>query len=96
MRPTGNWLSALRELHDDSGLSYRELAARCDLDHSYVALILAGKRRPSRDVLAALLAFGYQVDRLETDRVLMLAGYPPFRRSARLEFRQAQLQAGRP
>jgi transcriptional regulator with XRE-family HTH domain len=84
------WLTHLRELHASSGLSYREIAVRCDLDHSYVALILEGKRRPSRDVLTLLLAFGYHADRVETDRILMLAWYPPFGRSARLEFRKSQ------
>lgn len=82
------WQADLRELHESSGLSYRDLAERCDLDHSYVPLILEGKRRPSRDVLMLLLAFGYRVDRIETDRILMLAGYPPFGRLARLEYRK--------
>jgi transcriptional regulator with XRE-family HTH domain len=84
----GFWLESLRELHESSGLSFREIATRCDVDHSYLALILEGRRRPSRDVLAALLAFGYETDLMETDRVLMLAGYPPFGRSARLEYRR--------
>jgi transcriptional regulator with XRE-family HTH domain len=90
MNPSQSWLACLRELHHASGLSYRDIAVRCDLDHSYVALILEGKRRPGRDVLTLLLAFGYCVDRVETDHVLMLAGYPPFGRSARLEYRKSQ------
>ena len=84
------WLANLRELHETSSLSYRDIAVRCDLDHSYVALILEGKRRPSRDILTLLLAFGYTADRIETDFILMLAGYPPYGRSARQEFRQNQ------
>ena len=85
-----SWLKTLRELHAMSGLSYRELAARCDLDHSYVGFILEGKRRPSRDVLTLLLAFGYGLDLIETDALLMRAGYPPFGRSARDEYRRTQ------
>lgn len=88
MSPNESWLADLRELHESSGLSCREIAERCDLDHSYVPLILEGKRRPSRDVLTLLLAFGYHADRIETDCILMLAGYPPFGRSARLEYRK--------
>jgi len=88
MKGDEDWLADLRELHEYAGLSYRELAARCDLDHSYVALILEGKRRPNRDLLTLLLAFGYRTDRIETDRILMIAGYPPFGRSARLEYRK--------
>ncbi len=82
------WLALLREFHTTSGLSFREVAAQCDIDHSYVALILSGKRRPSRDVLLLLLVFGYGLDRIETDRMLILAGFPPFGRSARTEYRR--------
>jgi transcriptional regulator with XRE-family HTH domain len=88
MNADEGWLAGLRELHECGGLSYRELAARCDLDHSYVALILEGKRKPNRDLLTFLLAFGYRTDRIETDRILMIAGYPPLGRSARLEYRK--------
>ncbi len=82
------WLALLREFHTMSSLSFREVAAQCDMDHSYVALILCGKRRPSRDVLILLLVFGYGLDRIETDRMLILARFPPLGRSARTEFRR--------
>ncbi|MCC6192614.1 MAG: helix-turn-helix transcriptional regulator [Anaerolineales bacterium] len=88
MKPADSWVTSLRELHAATGLSYREIAARCDLDHSYVGLILDGKRRPTRDVLTLLLAFGYGADRIGTDAVLMQAGYPPLGRSTRDEFRR--------
>ena len=84
------WLVSLRDVHETSGLSYRDIALRCDLDHSYVALVLEGKRRPSRDVLTLLLAFGYGTNLDELDRVLILAGHPPFGRSARQEYRKEQ------
>jgi transcriptional regulator with XRE-family HTH domain len=84
------WLVSLREVHEISGLSYRDVAVRCDLDHSYVALLLEGRRRPSRDILTLLFAFGYGADLDELDRVLILAGHPPYGRSARQDYRKGQ------
>jgi len=78
----------LREYHDRSGLSLRELAAFCDMDHSYVALILQGKRRPARDLLIALAAFGWGLDQMQTDELLLLAGWPPLGRSALRQYRK--------
>lgn len=82
------WRAYLKDLHKSSGLSYREIAIRCDLDESRVARILEGKRKPSRDVLTLLLAFGYRTDREDTDQILTMAGYLPFGPSAQKEFRQ--------
>jgi transcriptional regulator with XRE-family HTH domain len=78
----------LREHHDCSGLSLRELATLCDMDHSYVSLILQGKRRPARDLLIALAAFGWGLDQRQTDELLLLAGWPPLGRSALREYRR--------
>lgn len=84
------WPVYLRNLHESSGLSYGEIAARCDLDESRVARLLEGKRKPSRDVLTLLLAFGYRADRADADQILTLAGYLPFGQSARQDFRRGQ------
>jgi transcriptional regulator with XRE-family HTH domain len=81
------YLNKLVEVHERSGLSYREVARECDLDPSYVHYILKGARRPHRDVLIAL-GFAYRLDRLEVDEILILAGLPPLGRSALREFRQ--------
>jgi transcriptional regulator with XRE-family HTH domain len=62
----------LREHYDRTGLSLRELAALCDVDHSYISLILQGKRRPARDLLIALAAFGWGPDQRRTDELLLL------------------------
>jgi transcriptional regulator with XRE-family HTH domain len=78
----------LREYHDRAGLSIRELAALCDVDHSYVSLILQGKRRPARDLLITLAAFGWGLDQMQTDELLLLAGWPPLGRSALREYRK--------
>jgi transcriptional regulator with XRE-family HTH domain len=81
------YLNKLSEIHERSGLSYREVAQECDLDPSYVHYILKGARRPHRDVLIAL-GFAYRLDRWEMDEILLLAGLPPIGRSAVREFRQ--------
>jgi transcriptional regulator with XRE-family HTH domain len=78
----------LREHHDRSGLSLRELAMLCDVDHSYLSLILQGKRRPSRDLLIALAAFEWGLDQMQADELLLLAGWPPLGRSALREYRK--------
>lgn len=80
------YLNKLIEVHERSGLSYREVAQECDLDPSYVHYILKGARRPHRDVLIAL-GFAYRLDRWEVDEILLLAGLPPIGRSAVREFR---------
>lgn len=79
------FLDELREAHARSGLSYREVAQICDIDHSYVGRILNGARIPARDVLINLLVFAYGLSRLETDEMLILVGHPPLGRSARRE-----------
>ena len=79
------YLYELREAHERSGLTYREIAQICDIDHSYVGRILNGLRIPARDVLISLLVFAYGLSRLETDELLILSGYPPLGRSSRRE-----------
>jgi transcriptional regulator with XRE-family HTH domain len=83
--PRFRFLDRLREAHERSGLSYREVAQICDIDHSYVGRILNGARIPARDVLINLMVFAYGLNRLETDELLILVGYPPLGRSARRE-----------
>ena len=81
------YLNKLIEVHERSGLSYREVAQECGLDPSYVHYILKGARRPHRDVLIAL-GFAYRLDRWEVDEILLLAGLPPIGRSAVREYRK--------
>jgi hypothetical protein len=38
------FLAAINEAHVRSGLSLREIARNCDLDHTFLHLILQGKR----------------------------------------------------
>jgi transcriptional regulator with XRE-family HTH domain len=78
----------LREHYDRPGLSLRELATLCDVDHSYSSLILQGKRRPARDRLIALAALGWGLDPMQTDELLLLAGWPPLGRSALRQYRK--------
>ncbi len=88
MDPRLRLLKGLREAHERSSLSYREVAQICDIDHSHVGRILIGARTPARDIMINLLAFAYGLSRLETDELLILVGYPPLGRSARREHRE--------
>ena len=83
-----NFLSLVGEAHRDCGKSLRDVAELCDVDHSYVSAILAGKRKPRRDVLICLCAFGWGLDRISVDEVLLSAGYPPLGQSVLKEYRQ--------
>ena len=85
------YLEVLNAHHSRSGMSLREVAAACDLDHSYLSLILAGKRQPRRDVIIAL-GFAYGLEMGEVDEILLLAGYPPLGRGSRREFSQSLQQ----
>jgi hypothetical protein len=80
------FLAAINEAHMRSGLSLREIAQVCDLDHTYLHLILQGKRHPHRDVLISLCTFGWHLDPIETDAILMADGHPPLGRSVRREY----------
>jgi hypothetical protein len=80
------FLAAINEAHTRSGLSLREIAQVCDLDHTYLHLILQGKRHPHRDVLISLCTFGWHLDPIETDTILMADGHPPLGRSIRREY----------
>ena len=80
------FLAAINEAHTRSGLSLREIAQVCDLDHTYLHLILQGKLHPHRDVLISLCTFGWHLDPIETDTILMADGHPPLGRSVRREY----------
>ncbi|MEW6586655.1 MAG: helix-turn-helix transcriptional regulator [Nitrospirota bacterium] len=80
-------LNRLREIHETTGQSLRELAAMSDLDSSYICLILNGQRNPSRDALVSL-GISWRLRLFDVDELLLLAGYPPLGRSARREYHQ--------
>jgi hypothetical protein len=86
------YLTLLNNIHNRSGLSLRDVAKDCDLDHTYVHYILTGARRPRRDVIIAL-GFVYSLSRWEVDEILLLAGYPPLGRGSLREYRQAQTES---
>lgn len=73
------FISLLKEVHEQSGLSLREVGALSNLDFSYISRILAGERHPSRDVFISLCAYSWRLDLVETNRVLVAAGYKPIR-----------------
>jgi transcriptional regulator with XRE-family HTH domain len=71
-----NVIETLKVIHTSSTLTPRELAARTDLDFAYIWRILAGTRRPSRDSLLKLCAWGWCLDLEDTDYILQNFGYP--------------------
>ena len=87
MKNTAEYVQILNFVHERSGLSLREVARACDLDHSYVHYILKGTKRPRRDVIIAL-GFAYGLERIEVDEILLLADLPPIGRSILREYRQ--------
>jgi len=72
--------------HVCSGATYREIDQICEIDYSYLSLILKGARQPSRDVLIRLCHSGWHLDPAETDDVLMAAGFPPLSHRTRREW----------
>lgn len=71
------------EAHSKSGLSLRQLSEVCDVDYSYISRILSGQRKPTRDVVITLAVYGWNMDRVETDELLIAGGYQPLGRSTR-------------
>jgi len=84
-RNLNHYLRYIREAHVRCARSLREVGEICDLDHSYVSLILEGKRFPTRDVLITLCLLGWYLDLPQTDEILILMGYLPLGRSTRRE-----------
>jgi transcriptional regulator with XRE-family HTH domain len=69
----------LRRLREDRLLSQRALAERAAVSKAHLAHLEWGKqRRPSRAVVAALAA-GLGLDGADTCRLLIAAGYWPWR-----------------
>jgi len=87
-------LTRLREIHETTGLSLRELAVMSDLDSSYICLILNGQRNPSRDTLVSL-GISWRLGLFDIDGLLLLAGYPPLGRSAHREYHKTVIDQHR-
>jgi hypothetical protein len=65
----------MHRAHAISGRSTREVGAACYLDHSYVAYILKGKRRPRREKMLLLCVQGWGLDNGATNEILRHGGY---------------------
>ena len=87
------YIYLLKDAHERSGMSLREVAQASDLDPTYVHYILKGARRPQRDVIISL-GITYRLARVEVDEILLLAGLPPLGRSALREYRHQVFKAG--
>ena len=84
------YVPLLQEIHELSGLSLRDVANLCDVDHTYVHHILSGRKKPKRDVLIAL-GFAYHLDLIEMDEILLRSNFPPLGRSALQEYKKGLL-----
>ena len=69
------FLILLLEAHNNSGRSLREVTELCNIDHSYLALILKGVRSPHRDLLICLCWLGWNLDIYQADEILRAGGY---------------------
>lgn len=70
-------LNLMRRAHILSGRSIRGVGRRCYLDHSYVARILKGTRRPRRDKVILLCLRGWGLNIQMTDDILEAGQYLP-------------------
>jgi transcriptional regulator with XRE-family HTH domain len=70
------FLDLLSQTHTDSGLSIRTVAERSGIDHTAVMRILRGERTPRRDTLLAICLCGWDLDRVETNEILKIGGFP--------------------
>ncbi len=84
------YLELLNEYHVRSGLSLRDVCQICDIDFTYIHNILAGKRKPNRDIIIAM-GFAYCLERVDVDELLLLAGHPPIGRNLLREYRKSKL-----
>jgi transcriptional regulator with XRE-family HTH domain len=80
------FLQLINSYHVCSGATYREIEEVCEINFSYLSLILKGTRQPSRDVLIRLCHWGWRLNPADTDEVLMLAGFPPLSHRTRREW----------
>jgi transcriptional regulator with XRE-family HTH domain len=86
LRRADEFLRRINTIHVDSGISLRELERLCGVHFSYINQILKGERKPSRDTLISLCGWGWDIDQILTDEVLMLGGRPPLNRDVRREW----------
>lgn len=78
--PASSFGVALRHIREAKGMSLRELAARVDVDHSYLSKIEADKKRPSRRLVAKL------AEALDAPGLYLAAGLvPPEKAAKRIE-----------
>src|SRR5690606_13284639 len=73
---TSSFAHELRQAREAAGLSQSRLAARAGYDHSYVSRLESDSRSPTRDAVLSLAA-AMLCDEVETDRLLMAAGFLP-------------------
>jgi len=69
------FIRLINDAHKESGRNLREVAELCAIDHSYLWLILQGRRRPRWKVLLSLCTFGWGLDPYETEAILRAGHY---------------------
>ena len=76
LRDIRSFSGLLADLREDQGWSQNQLAFDAGLNPSFVCLLEAGKRKPSRDTIAAL-AETLGLDAGDTSRLFVAAGLLP-------------------
>ena len=76
---------ALQRARHESGLSQEKLATLSDYDKSFISRLESAERSPSRETII-ILADAMNLTPLETDQLLVHAGYTPVQVGVLLNF----------
>jgi hypothetical protein len=71
------FLILIKDAHNNSSRTLREVGDLCYLNYSYIGRILTGERRPRRDQLIVICFLGWNLDIYDTDLILKTGGYKP-------------------
>ncbi|GAB4549315.1 MAG: hypothetical protein OHK0023_13600 [Anaerolineae bacterium] len=74
-RPAPSAITLMNQYHERNGYSLREMSIDTGLHFAYICQVLNGKRKPSRDAIIALCAYGWGCCITETNQVLEALGY---------------------
>jgi len=64
------FIRLINKAHLQSERSLREAADLCHIDHSYLSLILKGRRRASRELLTKIVLFAWNLDGYGLEEIL--------------------------
>ena len=74
---SNGFVNLIRDAHQSSGCTLRDVGARTGLNFSYISQIINKQRRPSRDTLILLCTYGWNLELEVTDQLLESCRYKP-------------------